>query len=160
MGTATSKAIAVGAGREYCFQVRAVDRAGNIGGWSKEFCTTIAIDDRSLVRANWGWNQTTATGWQSGTKTSTLYSYRTLTYGTSTTRVRQIGITAQRCSTCGSVKVYVGSTLVGTVNTMGTTKFPVLFTFPRRATALVGQIRLVTQSARPLAIDSLLLISH
>ena len=113
-----------------------------------------------LFRSNWGWNQTTATGWQSGTKTSTSYSYRTLTYGTSTTRVRQIGITAQRCSTCGSVKVYVGSTLVGTVNTMGATKFPVLFTFPRRSTALVGQIRLVTQSARPVAIDSLLLISH
>jgi hypothetical protein len=160
MGTATSKVLSLGAGREYCFQVRAVDRAGNTSGWSKDFCTTTAIDDRSLTRANWGWTQGVASGWQSGTKTSTPYSYRTLTFGTATTRVRQIGITAQRCSTCGSVKVYVGSTLIGTVNTMGATKFPVLYTFPRRSAVLVGQVRLVTQSARPVAIDNLLLVSH
>jgi kumamolisin len=160
MGTATSKVLTLGAGREYCFQVRAVDRAGNTSAWSKDFCTTTAIDDRSLTRSNWGWTQGVASGWQSGTKTSTPYSYRTLTFGTATTRVRQIGITAQRCSTCGSVKVYVGATLIGTVNTMGATKFPVLYTFPRRSAALVGQVRLVTQSARPVAIDSLLLVSH
>jgi hypothetical protein len=58
------------------------------------------------------------------------------------------------------VKVYVGAALVGTVNMMGTSKFPVLYTFPRRSAALVGQVRLVTQSARPVAIDSLLLVSH
>jgi hypothetical protein len=43
-------------GSEYCFTVRARDGSGNLSDWSAPRCTTLPVDDRSLIRSA-GWTR-------------------------------------------------------------------------------------------------------
>jgi hypothetical protein len=73
----------------------------------------VPLDDRALA-ASTGWYRGTANGWYGGTFTSTTAYGATLTRtGAVTSRLHLL---AMRCSTCGLVGVYVGSTLVQKVS--------------------------------------------
>jgi hypothetical protein len=71
-------------------------------------CTAIPLDDRSLTRSS-GWKLETHKGWFQGTSLSTTKLGKTLTIGAT---LKRIALVAQKCSTCGKVGVYVGTTLI------------------------------------------------
>jgi len=111
--TATSATFIGSPGFTYCFRVRARDAAGVLSEWSPVMnCTGIPLDDRSLSRK--GWVAGTGTSYYRGTY---LRSY---TRGAALTLpgvvARRIVLIATTCSTCGTVRVYLGSALLKSVS--------------------------------------------
>jgi hypothetical protein len=143
------------AGYDYCWSVRAIDRAGNTGAWSRPKCTAIALDDRSLARSS-GWTLRTGSVYYANTATTTTRkgAYLTRTHAA----VDRIGLVATTCSSCGQVAVYVGSTRVGLVSLYSSsTHYRVLKLLPvfglRSGTVSVK----VSSSGKLLAVDGLVL---
>jgi len=106
-GTTSKSYGSLALGSTYCFSVTAKDQVGNVSTPSSR-CTAIPLDDRSLTRSS-GWTLETHSGWFEGTSVSTKQLGRTLSIGAT---LKRIGLVAQVCPSCGSVGVYVGSTLV------------------------------------------------
>ena len=111
--TAASASFPASPGYTYCYSVRARDTLGATSGWTAETCTAVPLDDRSLARSG---------RWTAGTGSA----YYRSTYVKSTTKgaklvrtgvvARRIAILVTTCSTCGSVRVYWGSTLLRTIS--------------------------------------------
>lgn len=141
-------------GYRYCFQARSTDWSGNTSAWSASRCTRTPFDDRSLS-ASATWRRGLDPAWIART-----YSYTTA-YGArlSTTRamsVRQVGVIATTCRTCGTLALYVGRTKVGTLSLRSTTTHArVLLLLPRLSTSHYGLVRLVvTSCGKPVKIDA------
>ena len=100
-------------GSTYCFSARARDSDGITSSWTGDTCTAVPLDDRSLSRSS---------GWTAGTGSAFYRStyLRSTTYGAKLTRTgvyaARIALVATTCPTCGTVRVYWGSTLLKTVN--------------------------------------------
>jgi hypothetical protein len=143
-------------GYTYCLRVTATDNAGNVG-ISAPRCFAVALDDRSLSRSS-GWSLGTGTAYYLHTVTTTKTRGAKLTR-TGGRSLRHVGIVATTCPTCGTVAVYVGTTLIGTVNlaasTTHTRVIKLLAAGGRTGTVTVK----VTSSGRLVAIDGLVL-SH
>jgi hypothetical protein len=111
--TATRATFSASSGYTYCFSVRARDANGSVSAWTAETCTAIPLDDRSLART---------ASWVAGTGSAYYRStyLRSYTYSAKLTRTgvvaKRIALLATTCSTCGTVKVYWGSTLLKTVS--------------------------------------------
>jgi uncharacterized protein YjbI with pentapeptide repeats len=141
------------AGNRYCFRGQATDLAGN----SKPVvvrCTTIPYDDRALTRGT-GWTTVAANGWLANTATQTKTLGARLTLASKS--VRQIGVIATTCATCGKVDVYIGSSKVGTINLKAaTTTTRKLVTFPAFTANRTGTIKLIVATTGKLVkIDGL-----
>ena len=149
-----------GLGFRYCFRTRARDIVGNVSPWSASACTNVPIDDRSLV-ATGGWSRPAVGGWIRGTGTLTNSPGEYLVTSR-TTNVRHLALVATKCSTCGSVLVYVGSTYVGTASlyTSGTSK-RALITLPKLSSVKSGKVTLVVNSSgKAVRIDGLAVTSY
>ena len=135
--------------------MRATDRAGNVGAWSASKCTAVASDDRALI-ASKGWVRAKATGWIAGTYTSAARTGLTLTTAKAQ-KVRQVGVIATRCPSCGAVAVFVGKIKVGTISLYGrTTTARTVVALPRLTATRSGVVRLVsTSNGKTLRIDGL-----
>jgi hypothetical protein len=107
--TATSVTLPVGKGYTYCLSARARDVAGNLGTWSAERCTAVALDDRSLATSS-GWKRGTGNAFYAGTMTTTTKK------GVKLTRTgvtgRRIAIVASRLRGGGTIGVYWNGALV------------------------------------------------
>jgi hypothetical protein len=116
--TSPSEVVSLAQGYEYCVTVRAHGLFGNLGDWAPAQCIARPLDDRSLTLATSGWTRGTHSGYYDSTWTSSK------TYGASLRRtgalVSRIGVLATTCATCGSVGVYVGNTLEGTISLYAT----------------------------------------
>ena len=110
---ATNSIFGGSTGSTYCFSVRAHDALGSVSPWTAETCTGVPLDDRALVRVG---------SWTSGTGSAYFKSTfrRSFTYGASLVRTgvvaRRLAIVATTCPTCGKVRVYLGPTLLRTIN--------------------------------------------
>ena len=100
-------------GSTYCVSVRARALDGHMSAWTPETCTVVPLDDRSLFRSG-RWAAGTGSGYYGSTYLSSH------TYGSKLMRpgvaARQIALLVTTCRTCGSVKVYWGSTLLRRVS--------------------------------------------
>lgn len=111
--SATSATFPVSSGYTYCFSVRARDALGGLSTWTAATCTAIPLDDRSLSRSS---------SWTAGSSSSFYRStyLRSSTSGARLVRTgvvaRSVAIVATTCPTCGSVRVYWGSTLLRTIS--------------------------------------------
>lgn len=150
--TGTSATFSASSGYTYCFSVRARDTVGTLSAWTAETCTAIPLDDRSLSRSS---------GWTAGTS-STFYRstyLRSYTYGAKLTRTgvvaRRIAILARTCSTCGTVRVYWGSTLLRTISLKSaTTVNKKLITVTTFTSARSGTLKIkVDSSGKKVIID-------
>ena len=116
--TTTVGTLAATAGNTYCFVVIAHASDGGTSAATAETCTVVPLDDRSLTRAG---------TWSLGTGTAYFKSTfsRSSTSGAKLTRTgvvaKRIAIVATTCSTCGSVRVYWGTTLLKTISLHSTT---------------------------------------
>jgi len=157
-------------GMRYCFRVRAVDYAGNWSGWSAVRCTSMPTSLRATT-ASRGW--VTAKG--SFHPPGEYYFSSALTYRTTrvhgasmTTRtvdtVRQVGLLATVCGSCGSVDVYIGSRYVGRISLKGTYDrvWPMrMLVLKRLPKALHGKVKLVVASThRTVQIEALLVTAY
>ena len=99
-------------GFTYCFQVRGVDRAGNVGPFGLASCTELPVDDRVLT-VHGSWTSATNSRDYRGTLRQSSTAGASLTLPVA---YRHLALVVTVCPTCGSVGVYVGSTLITTVN--------------------------------------------
>ena len=150
----SSATLTPSAGSTLCFSVRAHDAGGYTGPWSADRCTTFPLDDRSLARRG---------GWSSGLG-STYYRgtwSRATAMGATAVRAavtaRRIVLVATTCATCGSVKVYLGSTLLRTISLQSTaTVYRKTFTVAAFPSLRSGTVTVkVATSGRRVLIDGL-----
>lgn len=146
-------AAGLAAGYDYCYSVRAVDKAGNASAWTASRCTAIPLDDRALATST-GWSRQTGSAYYLGTATASSSLNAKLTR--TSVALKRIAVLATTCSTCGKVAVYVGSVLVGTVNlASSTTHNKVLFSFPVFSLRTVTVTLKVVTSGRLVRVDGL-----
>lgn len=150
--TARSASFPLGAGYDYCFQVRARDRAGNVSGWTGARCTTRALDDRKLA-ASAHWSRATDSAAYAGTVTKAGYSGASLSLANA--RVSKIGLVVTQTSTGGSVTVAVGSTKIGTVSCNATRTVHRKVIWLPTVSARTGTIKITTASKNTVQVDGL-----
>jgi Tol biopolymer transport system component len=114
----------------YCFAVRSRDTLAKTGSWSADKCTSLPRDDAYFVPQT--------SGWSAGSSSS----YYRSTYVKSTTyqsKIRAmiipgasvVSIVGTKCSTCGSIAVYVNNYYRGTFNMYAaSTLYKQVFTLP------------------------------
>jgi hypothetical protein len=152
--TGSSAALPLSVGYTYCVQVQTRDLSGNASPWSSQSCTTRPLDDRNLAAGS-GWSRKSSNKYYKLTFTKTWASGRTLSIANA--RGRTIGILAATCSSCGVVKVYIGSYFVGRVNLQATgTHYKQLFMLKPFAIRS-GTVKLVTKGVRLVQIDGLVI---
>jgi hypothetical protein len=142
--TATSVAITVAAGYEYCVSVRARDIAGNLSGWTADKCFSRPSDDR-LMGAAKGWTRASHRAYYLGTATVT--SAKGISVSRSV-QAKRLFLIATKCATCGGLNVYYNGKYVGAVNLYkATTEYQAVLPLPVPATFLTGSVLLTTRVA-------------
>ena len=142
-------------GYDYCYAVRATDRAGNTSPWTPSRCTARALDDRALG-ATTGWQRVTGSNWWNSTATTTTTAGGRLTK--SGVQLDRVGIVATTCNHCGSVAVYVGATKIGTTISLyaTATHYQRLLLLPRFSLRTGTVTIKVLSSGKTVQIDGLL----
>jgi hypothetical protein len=140
-------------GYRYCFQARGHDEAGNDGDWSASKCTDVVADSRSFARSKFALK--TASGYIGNTYETTTTKGAYL-LSTSSQSVRQVGVVAMTCSSCGAVKVYVGATYVGQISLKksGASSRSLLL-LPRFTNTKVGKIKIVASNGKTVRLDGI-----
>jgi hypothetical protein len=105
-------------GYDYCYRVRSVDAAGNLSAYSAPRCTAVVLDDRALTTSA-NWTRNVGTAYYTGTATSSKHLNETLTR--TGARLDRLALLATKCSTCGTVGLYVNGALIGKVSLHATT---------------------------------------
>ena len=112
--TTPSVTLPVAAGATYCFSVRAHDALGYTPRtWSAERCTAVPLDDRSLWRRG-RWSTGSGAAYYRSTWTRSSSPDATLVR--TSVQAKRISIVATTCPTCGSIRVYLGSTLLRSIS--------------------------------------------
>lgn len=134
-----------------CFRVRARDWAGNVGSYSGPHCTTFPVDDRKLS-AHGTWSSLTGSSYYLGTARRSSSAGSSLTISAT---FRQLAVVASTCPTCGKAKVYLGKTLLGTLDLhSSTTHNRVLEFLPPSTTVRSGTLRILQAAGgKPVTID-------
>lgn len=115
--TATHGSVSLAPGTEYCFSVRARDRAGNVSPWTADRCVARAADDRVLSATAAVRGRSTRYFAQTYTRTAAAGALLQLG-GVTATRV---GIVVTTCSHCGSIDVSLAGHYLGRISTYATT---------------------------------------
>jgi Tol biopolymer transport system component len=143
--TATSRTLAVAAGNEYCFSVRARDTVGNVSSWSADRCVSSPLDDRSLAQSG-SWSRLTGSGHYRSTVTQT--TSRSVSLTRTGVKTRRITLLVTKCPTCGSLAVYWGSTKISSVGLYAsTTKRRQLVALPLLTTVRAGTLTIRSTSS-------------
>ena len=152
--TGTSTVVTGAAGHDYCFQVRAVDRAGNPSAWSSSRCTSIPIDVNGLRRSD-GWGRGRAESWIGGSFLVTSHAGATL--WVNLRHVTRIGVIGTTCPQCGSLDVFQGSRRLGRLSLRSRVYVGHGLTLlPRWARPVSGQIRLIAvKNGRTVRLDAI-----
>jgi len=152
--TKTRLDLPISVGDELCVRVRGINGAGVVGQWRKQ-CTTRPWDD-AILDATGSWRlRTTPNAYQESlTVTSSRGAVLTVP---STVMARRVSVLAQTCPTCGSIRVYVGTHLLGTLSLRSaTTRSHVWLRSSILASPVTGKLRLVTTSRSAVRIDAVL----
>jgi hypothetical protein len=139
-------------GHEYCFRVRARDLAGNVSAFGAPRCTVVPLDDRSL-KASTGWTRSTASSAFQHTVTTTTRTGVSLTLAN--TRAARLAVLATTSTTGGSVAVYAGSTLIGTVSLKATATHAQQVRWLPTVSARTATVTLKTRTSGSVRIDGL-----
>ena len=142
-------------GTQYCFTLRAKDRAGNVSAPTKG-CFVLPIDDSALGVSAGSWTRATGAPYyylasysRSDAADSVLVS--PLMQG------KRIGIVYTKCPGCGTIEVSFGGVVLGTVDTSArsaTTTKKIAY-FPRFDAVLEGVARVRAVSGAPVYLDGL-----
>lgn len=150
----TGASLGAAAGYTYCFSARALDWNGRESAWTAETCTAVPLDDRSLTRGS-GWSKKTGSAFYKSTYLLATKQGAKLTRSQVT--ARRIVVVATTCRTCGSIKVYWGSTLLKIISLKSSTTVNkkvisvVTWTAPKTGTLTIK----VASSGKKVIIDGL-----
>lgn len=150
--TSTSRAFTLGKGYSYCFSVRARDALGNVGAWTTETCTNVALDDRSLWGT--GWSRGTSGSYYQGTYTFTATSGRVLSARVS---ARQVGLVVTTCSTCGVVDVRLAGAYLGRKSLASSTTHAKQILWLPYGVTRTGTLSLTTVGGKRVYVDGVVL---
>jgi hypothetical protein len=152
--TATMESLTGSPGHEYCFSVRARDKAGNVTAFSPERCTVLAVDDRSLAATTSGWSRTTASAAYLGTITKTTIAGAKLQLTNAHTD--HVALLVTTCSTCGRVTIYLNGIAWRTVSTVASsTHYQVILIQPAFSLRTTTIVLRSVDPGRQLLIDGL-----
>ena len=112
--TATTVNAGLLRGWTYCFQVRAHNRAGQVGPWSPMKCTSSPVDDRAATATSAGWLRESSPLLYAGTSTRT--TKKGAWWRLDGTQIRRVAVVATACPTCGKVAVWVNRTRIGVID--------------------------------------------
>jgi uncharacterized delta-60 repeat protein len=141
------------AGRTYCFQVRAYDNVGNAGAWGRPACTAFPVNGRTL-KASGPWTNLSSTAYYLGAARRSTHSGASLRLAA---HYRHLAIVASTGPDAGTVKIYLGSTLLKRVNLAArTAHHKVVIAVAAPKTVKSGTVRIVHGSGRkPVVIEGL-----
>jgi uncharacterized delta-60 repeat protein len=150
----TAGALPGATGRTACVSVRGRDWAGNIGAFGTESCVAFPVDDKDLAKTG-SWTGLTGKAYYAGTARRSSANGATLSLAGAD--YRHLALVATKCTGCGTVKVYRGSTLLATVKlAAGSTKHRVVIPIQNSATVLSGTIKIkIVSTGKPVTIDGL-----
>ncbi|MDQ1479657.1 MAG: hypothetical protein QOI44_518, partial [Actinomycetota bacterium] len=150
---ATSGAFTGSAGRTYCFSVRARDANSNLGAWGQQSCVGFPVDERTMTAAG-TWAKVSSSSYYASTAMASTIAGATLKLSVA---YRRIYVIATKCSGCGFVNVYLGSTLLKSVDLSATaTTNRAVFPIEISSTIKSGTITLKQSSAgRSVTVDGL-----
>jgi uncharacterized delta-60 repeat protein len=132
-------------GHTYCFHARARDYAGNRGAYGTPACTSVPLDDRALGGTA-SWTQLSDAGYYRGTAVTTTQAGDELRLRGA--KWRHLAVLATTCPTCGKLRVYLGRTLLTTLDLhSATTRHGRVLAVAHTKKVREGRIRLVQQSA-------------
>lgn len=140
--TATSGVLSASPGTT-CLSVRG-KASGAVGAWSAERCTAVPVDDRSLTASS-GWTNGTSTGFYSNTfrRATALNASLSLKV-----RGRSFALLVARGPGQGKIKVYLGSTYLGTWNLAASTvQRQVIIPVKTLSTVGTGTIKVVVATS-------------
>jgi hypothetical protein len=98
-------------GREYCLEVRARDKAGNVSAWSSQRCLATPVDDHKLAGS--GWTRLSSAGYYERTYSSTKHAGSTLTLPDVV--ARQVAVVASVGQQGGKAAVYLDGKYLGRI---------------------------------------------
>ena len=148
-----SLTLRLAAGYQYCLSVRARDGVGNVGAWSPERCTSVALDDRSLSASS-GWTRGTSGSYAYGTWTKATRTGVSLTR--TSVQARRIALVVTTCPTCGVVDVYHAGVRIGRVSLYSSrTAYRQIRWLPLRSVARTGTLVVRTVGSRRVYVDGL-----
>jgi hypothetical protein len=149
-GTYTSS----GTGRTYCFRAHAVDNVLNNGDYSAAKCTTIPIKSNGLSYTS-GFKSALSSSYYGGIAYGTTGVNETMTR--TGIQAKRIYLVVTTCSTCGSLQVKWGSTVVANVSLVSsTTKHKVVIGVASFSSVQSGTLTArVTSSGKPVVIEGL-----
>jgi hypothetical protein len=110
-----STLVMVTPGAKYRFRIRAIDRAGNVGGWAygTTFRVTAVSQANASVHYRGTWATSTSSGWWGGTAKSSSTKGSTASFTFTGRSIAWVGLKA---ATRGKANVYVNGVLKATVN--------------------------------------------
>jgi hypothetical protein len=142
--TAASAAFTGTAGRTYCFSVRARDANNNLGVWGPPSCVGFPVDERTMTAAG-TWSKVSSSAYYASTGMTSTTAGATLKLSVA---YRRLYLIATKCSGCGTVKVYRGSTLLQTVNLASSSSvFKVVVPIETSSTVRSGTVTVTQASA-------------
>ena len=148
-----SLTLRLGMGYQYCLSVRARDAVGNVGAWSPERCTSVALDDRSLSAAS-GWTRGTSGSYAYGTWTGAARTGVSLTR--TSVQARQIALVVTTCPTCGVVDVYHAGVKIGRIGLYSPgAAYRQIRWLPLRSVTRTGTVVVRTVGSRRVYVDGL-----
>ena len=149
--SARSASLAIAAGAEACFRVRAHDAAGNLSGWSAVRCEVRPLDDRQL-RASGQVTRGSDPHATAGTVSVLVRPGSALS--TRPQRGAAVVLFAIAGPGQGMVEVTAGGRVIATVHLSARTRTRIARTVHSR-TPFVGAVSVRSVSARPSSIDAL-----
>jgi spore germination protein YaaH/chitodextrinase len=117
--TRRSMVVGLTPGHRYRFEVRARDRAGNVGAWNAGTTIPVLLRQNSSTAVTWtgAWKPVAGAGYSGGTARAATAAGASMR---STFTGRSIGLVLTRRPDGGKVKVYLDGAYVTTINTAAT----------------------------------------
>jgi hypothetical protein len=148
---ATNLTLRLSVGYQYCLSVRARDAVANVGMWSPERCTSVALDDRSLSASS-GWTRGTSSAYAYGTWTGAARTGVSLTR--TSVQGRRIALVVTTCPTCGVVDVYHAGVKIGRISLYSSrTAYRQIRWLPLQSVTRTGTVVVRTVGSKRVYID-------
>jgi hypothetical protein len=148
--TSQSVSTSVTVGAEACFEVRAIDRAGNVGDFGGRRCNSVSYDDRAL-QANAGVARIKSAKAMSGTLSRLTRRHATLSRDGAAGK--SVALMIRRGPRQGAANVYLGAHLIGSIRFQASSWRFAIVLMPTHGYG--GTIRVRSTSAKPGLVDGI-----
>lgn len=133
-------------GREYCFRVRATDRAGNLSRWSRTRCTATPLPASRLQQSG-TWLPVTNSAFYDGSALASPGGGSALSVRLPA--VRRVALLVARCPACGRLVVSLGGHRLRTLRLAGSSSALAVLPVARWVRPRHGRLRIAAPDTGP-----------